>query len=143
MSDGDSLLTADFSRRSVNAASLAGVGAHHPTKMESENNDVAMANLSMHPEHEEDEDLDESEEGGDEAWDDSQEGDEEDEATVSLFDTTVLPSAEAAFQHDQSKHGFELRAYAAQVITSVLIAGFACSGATCFTLSTPFRLCVQ
>lgn len=74
-----------------------------------------MENLTINPEEEDDG----SEEQGDEAWDESQEGDEEEDATVSLFESTVLPSTEAAFQHDQNQHGFELRAYAAQVNSAV------------------------
>lgn len=56
-------------------------------------------------------------EDGDEAWDDWEggEGEEDEEPTKSLFDDQVLPSAEAALQHDVVQHGFDLRQYAMQV----------------------------
>lgn len=36
---------------------------------------------------------------------------DDDDAAVSLFDGTVLPSAEAALAHDAGVHGFDLAAF--------------------------------
>lgn len=54
----------------------------------------------------------EEEEEGTDAWEDwqadgAEDGDEE--ATSSLFDSTVLPSVEAALEYDSEKHGLDLR----------------------------------
>lgn len=69
-------------------------------------------------------------------WDEWQEGDEwQEDATQSLFGPEKLPSAEAAMQHDATQHGFDLKAYAAQVSPMALpftdIDGTSCQGSSC------------
>ena len=42
---------------------------------------------------------------------------EEDDTTRSLFSDVLLPSPEACFEHDALQHGFDIRAFRAQVKT--------------------------
>ncbi len=48
-----------------------------------------------------------------ENWEDEHDPGAEEEAQ-SLFDSSVLPSADAAFGHDLERHAFDLRAFIAQ-----------------------------
>ena len=48
-------------------------------------------------------------------WDEWEDDPDEDDATKSLFSDAVLPSPEAALQHDADVHGFDLRAFRTQV----------------------------
>lgn len=62
--------------------------------------------------------LEEEDEEGIASWEEWQAdgGDEGDqEATKSLLDGTVLPSVEAALEHDAEKHGLDLRKQRAEV----------------------------
>jgi hypothetical protein len=63
-------------------------------------------------------DLSESNAGGnDSEWEEwgGSENDLNDDTAKSLFDDSVLPSVEAALEHDKSKHDFDLRLYIKQV----------------------------
>jgi len=53
----------------------------------------------------------------DEDWEDWAGGDEggDEDVTRSLFDDSLLPSPEAAFDHDAAQHGFDLRQYRIEV----------------------------
>lgn len=54
----------------------------------------------------------------DEDWEDWAGGDDEggdEDVTRSLFDDSLLPSPEAAFDHDAAQHGFDLRQYRIEV----------------------------
>jgi hypothetical protein len=59
-------------------------------------------------------------------WNASEGGD--DEATRSLFDDTVLPSVEAAIDHDAKAHGFDVREYRKRVSAAAIAAAIAVPG---------------
>jgi hypothetical protein len=66
---------------------------------------------------ESDVELNEEADGEWEEWDDD---DEESDATRSLFSDAVLPSPEAAFEHDARHHNFDIRQFKIEVSEGVV-----------------------
>ena len=66
--------------------------------------------------HSESDQLNPQDEAEWDEWNDSEEGNED--ATKSLFDANVLPSPDAAIEHDAKAHGFDIRRYRKQASSS-------------------------